>query len=294
MRKFVAIFLILAMVTTGFLSGCSKKAEPQDSGEMLVMASIPPLGDFAREVGRGRVRVKVLVPPGASPHTYELKPSQLKDLRHARVLVLVGLGLEFWADKAISAANNPNLIVVKTSEGLQILQGDNGRGNPHVWLDPINAIHMVKLIRDAFIKADPEGKEVYQENTERYIEQLKDLDQEIRVTVSHFSSRKYVAFHPAWAYFAKRYGLQRVAVIEPIPGKEPSPSEILKMVKEIKAAGAGAIFAEPQTSSKVAQVISVETGIKLVVLDPLGGVPGRETYIDLMRYNLSQMEKALK
>ncbi len=294
MRKFVAIFLILAMVTTGFLSGCSKKAEPQDLGEMLVMASIPPLGDFAREVGRGRVRVKVLVPPGASPHTYELKPSQLKDLRHARVLVLVGLGLEFWADKAISAANNPNLIVVKTSEGLQILQGDNGRGNPHVWLDPINAIHMVELIRDAFIKADPEGKEVYQENTERYIEQLKDLDQEIRVTVSHFSSRKYVAFHPAWAYFAKRYGLQRVAVIEPIPGKEPSPSEILKMVKEIKAAGAGAIFAEPQTSSKVAQVISVETGIKLVVLDPLGGVPGRETYIDLMRYNLSQMEKALK
>jgi ABC-type Zn uptake system ZnuABC Zn-binding protein ZnuA len=294
MRKATALLLLAVIIASVALAGCSPKAAPSKDGKMLVLASIAPLGDFARQVGGDRVEVKVMVPPGASPHTYELKPSQLKDMSRARVLVLVGLGLEFWADKAISAANNPDLVVVKTSDGLEILQGENGKGNPHVWLDPINAIHMVELIRDAFVKADPAGKETYEANAKAYIERLKGLDDEIRNRVAGFSQKKFIAFHPAWVYFAKRYGLVQAAVVESIPGREPSPDDIARIVKVARETHARAIFAEPQFSPKAAKVIAEESGAQVVFLDPLGGVPGRETYIDLMKYNLAQMEKGLK
>ncbi len=294
MKRVINIVLLTLIVSASMLSGCSQGANAPGTGKMLVLASIPPLGDFARQVGGNRVEVKVLVPPGASPHTYELKPSQLKDLSRAKVLVLVGLGLEFWADKAIKAADNPDLIVVRTSDGLEILQGEGGKGNPHVWLDPVNAIHMVESIRDAFIKADPEGKEIYQANADAYIKQLKSLDREIRERVQGFSQKKFIAFHPAWVYFAKRYGLTQAAVIESIPGKEPSPDDIARIIEIAKETKARAIFAEPQFSPKAAKIIAEESGAKVVFLDPLGGVPGRETYIELMKYDLSQMEKGLK
>ncbi len=294
-KKYAAISIMLALAI--LLGACARTSPtaPAEHGKMLVMASINPLANFATQVGGDRVQVETVVPPGASPHTYEPKPSQLKALSRAKVLVLVGLGFEFWADKAVSASGNPDLIVVRTSNGLKILQqGGEGSGNPHVWLDPINAIHQVEMIRDAFVRADPAGKEVYTTNAEEYIGKLKALDKEIRKEVSGFSTKKFIAFHPAWVYFARRYGLEQVAVVERIPGREPSPAEIAKIVQLAREAGVRAIFAEPQFSPKAAKVIAQECGAQVLFLDPIGGVRGRETYIDLMHYNLEQMAKAMK
>ncbi len=126
---------------------------------MQVVASILPLADFARQVGGDRLRLEALIPAGASPHTYELTPEQLKAVSRAKVLILNGVGLEFWADKVISAAANPDLEVVTASDGIRILAGDEDSpgGNPHTWLSPKNAMVQVEKIRDAFIKADPAG-----------------------------------------------------------------------------------------------------------------------------------------
>ncbi len=295
-KKYAAISIMLALAI--LLGACARTSPtaPAGHGKMLVVASINPLADFARQVGGDRVQVETVVPPGASPHTYEPKPSQLKALSRAKVLVLVGLGFEFWADKAVSASGNPDLIVVRTSNGLKILQQGEGEGsgNPHVWLDPINAIHQVEMIRDAFVRADPAGKEVYITNAEEYIGKLKALDKEIREEVSGFSTRKFIAFHPAWVYFARRYDLEQVAVVERTPGREPSPAEIARIVQAARKAGVRAIFAEPQFSPKAARVIAQECGAQVLFLDPIGGVKSRETYIDLMHYNLEQMAKAMK
>ena len=290
--------IVIAMLIGVPLSGCGGQASPPAdtaTDKLLVAASIIPLADFTRQVGGDRVQVELLVPPGASPHTYELTPAQLQVLSKARVLVLNDVGLEFWADDAVSAANNPDLIVVDTSQGLTILGGDAGEssGNPHIWLDPINAIHQVEKIRDALIQADPDGAEVYRANAERYIGELKALDQEIRNRVATFSSKKFIAFHPAWVYFAQRYGLEQAAVIETTPGKEPSPAEIAEIVKAARAIGAKAIFAEPQFSPKAAEVIAAESGAEVLFLNPLGEPPDF-SYLDTMRYNVGEMEKALK
>ncbi len=180
-----------------------------------IVASILPLADFARQVGGERVDVEVLVPAGASPHTYELTPAQLRAVSHARLLVLNGAGLEFWANKVISSANNPRLIVVTLSDGLKIIAGetDEPGGNPHTWLSPINAMHDVEKIRDALVQADPAGAETYRISTEKYLGELRKLDSEIRAAATGFSSRKFIAFHAAWAYFANDYGLEEVDVM---------------------------------------------------------------------------------
>lgn len=256
---------------------------------LKVAVSIPPLLDFVREVGSDRVEAELLVPPGVDPHTYEIHPVQMRFLAQARLLVVVGLGLEWWLEDVVSAAGNPDLEVVVTSEGIETLGDD-----PHIWLDPLNAVLQVAAIRDALIRADPGGRLVYEMNSARYISRILDLHDEIKERISPWTHKEFVALHGAWAYFARRYGLKQLAVIEPRPGREPSAREVARITSLIRERGVRAIFVEVQHSPKVAELIAAETGAALVTLDPLGGTPGREDYPSLLRYNLERMEEALK
>ena len=294
--------LVVLGASLSVLVGCVGGASPATvtparTDQVVVVASIAPLGDFVRHVGGDRVKVEVLVPPGASPHTFEPTPAQVRRLATADLLVLNGVGLEFWAEKMVQSAANPNLRVVVTSEGLDIMQtvDEEGKvgGNPHVWLDPINAALQVARIRDALIEVDRADKDIYLKNGAAYIEDLKALDREIMLTVAQFREKRFVAFHSAWVYFARRYGLEQAAVIERVPGSEPSPGEIAQVVETIRRVKAKAIFAEPQLSSRVAEAIAAETGARVLFLNPLGDPPDY-AYIPTMRHNLEQLEQALK
>lgn len=293
-RMVVAWLWLMCIVVVACAGGAGPS--PTTDGGALVAASIAPLADFARQVGGDHVQVITLVPPGASPHTYELTPSQAEQVAKARLLVLNGVGLEYWADKVIQSADNPDLIVVDTSQGIEILEGDADEpgGNPHIWLDPQNAIVQVGHIRDALIQADPAHADDYRANAERYIAELEALDQEIASEVATWSNRQFIAFHPAWVYFARRYGLEQAAVIEHSPGQEPSPAEVAQIVETARRIGAKAIFAEPQFSSKAAQAIAEESGSQVLFLDPLGSSLEDPTYLNLMRYDVAQMAKALQ
>lgn len=263
---------------------------------LLVTASIAPLADFARQVGGDHVQVITLVPAGASPHTFELTPSQVEQVARARLLVLNGVGLEYWADRLVAGAGNPKLVVVDTSQGIDILErdGDGSGGNPHIWLDPQNAIVQVSHIRDALIQADPAHADDYRTNAEQYIHQLGQLDQEIADEVATWSKRQFIAFHPAWVYFARRYGLVQAAVIQRPPGREPSPVEVAHIIETAQRIGAKAIFAEPQFSPKAAQTIAGESGARVLFLDPLGSSLDDPSYVNLVLYNVAHMAQALR
>jgi len=187
--------------------------------------------------------------------------------------------------------------VVRTAEGLSDLERGDHHGrrdvNPHVWLDPVYAIHQVEAIRDAFCRVDPAHARDYSANAESYIGRLRRLHSEISKTVKTFRSRDFVAFHPAWVYFARRYGLRQAAVIEESPGKEPSAAHIRDVVETMRRVGAAAVFAEPQLSPKAAEVVAAETGASVLYLDPLGKPPDYD-YIATMRANIEQMAKALR
>jgi zinc transport system substrate-binding protein len=263
---------------------------------MLVAASIAPLADFAQQVGGDHVQVITLVPPGASPHTYELTPAQAEQVARANVLVLNGVGLEYWADKMVQSAGNPNLIVVDTSQGIEIMAGEatEAGGNPHIWLDPQNVIVQVAHVRDALIQADPAHAGDYRANAAKYNDELRELDREIAAEVATWSSQQFIAFHPAWVYFARRYRLEQAAVIERSPGLEPSPAEVAQIVETARRIEAKAIFAEPQFSPKATQTIAEESGAQVLFLDPLGSSLDHPSYLSMMRSNLAQMAQALR
>lgn len=277
--------------------------------KIKVVASIHPLGDVTKQVGGDKVDVKVMLPPGASEHTYKPTPPEMMEIQNAKIFIKVGAGLEFWAEKMINASSNRRLIIVDATSGLPLIRhihshsglnasekkGHHGSADPHVWLDPVLMKTVVDKVKDALSKVDPHGEAYYRENTEKYKKDLDALHGEIVNRVKSLRVKEYVTFHSAWNYFSKRYGIRVAGVIEESPGREPSPKHIAKIVNEIKRIKSKVVFAEPQFNPKIAEVIAKEAGAKVLFLDPIGGadVKGRDTYIGLMRYNLSVMEEGM-
>ncbi|MFC1830150.1 metal ABC transporter substrate-binding protein [Thermodesulfobacteriota bacterium] len=109
-------------------------------------------------------------------------------------------------------------------------------------------------------------------------------------------TKKYVSFHASWDYFARRYGLEPVGVIEASPGRNPTPRQIKNIVEQIEKYDIRAVFAEPQFNPRAAEVIARQTGVHVLLLDPVGGpeIKERSTYISLMKYNLNVLHKAMK
>ncbi|MGQ9455591.1 MAG: metal ABC transporter substrate-binding protein [Armatimonadota bacterium] len=292
-RRICAFILAVFVVLSA--QGCRERGSVDYERKIIVAVGIAPLAYFTRRIGGRFVDVELMVPPGASPHIYQPDPRQMRKLSRASLFIMNGLGMEFWADKAIRSADNPNLVVVNTSEGLDIIDrsGKPGTGNPHVWLDPISAIHQVKMIRDALIQMDPVHATAYRGNARALLADLRKLHTDIQSEVERFRSRRFVAFHPAWSYFARRYGLIEEAVIEKSPGREPSPAEMRSVVDVVRRIKAKAFFAEPQFSTKLAEVIADETGARVIILDPLGSPPDFD-YVRTMYTNLAAMSRVFR
>ena len=278
-------------------------------GEKLqVAASIFPVADMVKQVGGDYVEVITIVPPGASPHTFELKPGVLKKISSVKIFFMIGAGLEYWNEKFVKNTGG-KLMKVVLSDGVDLIRekerhhgektgkphSEDTFANPHIWLDVEIAKSMVKKIAAALVIADKEHADYYEERGNKYLSELDRLDRAIYAGAGKFKIKKYVAFHPAWDYFARRYGLESAGVIESVPGKSPTPLDIKNIVGNIKKHGVKAVFAEPQFNPKVAEVIAKEAGVKVLMLDPMGGpgIKDRGNYIDLMKYNLSVLQEAM-
>jgi zinc transport system substrate-binding protein len=314
------LFTLLALVLG---AGTVLAQSPPPAEKIPVAASIGPLGDFCRKIGGERVEVTVLIPPGASPHVFEPTPQAVAQAMGARVFVYVGAGLDPWAERLVKTREGKGLVAVEATAGLPLLSGvdshgaregavptsaggshkhddqskghRHARGNPHVWLDPVLAQDICRRLATALIQADPPHREAYDKNLGAYLNELKELDQEIARRVATLKIKEFVAFHPSFTYFARRYGLTEAGVIERAPGREPTPGHIRRIVDAIKKFQVRVVFAEPQLSSRVAEVIAREAGVKVLMLDPLGGRPpyGND-YLLMMRHNLAVLAKAMQ
>jgi len=293
-----ALFLLLP-------SGCTPKST---GGAMRVTASINPLADFCRNVGGEHVQVTTMIPPGANAHTYAPTSGAVEFLAQSKVFVTNGLQFETWATSVVSSAGTKDLIEVKAGEAVPtsmlLPSGElTGTGHkevydPHVWLDPQLAIYEIGAIRDGLTKADPANAKDYAANAATYIAKLQSLDQSIKSQTATFTQKDFVAVHSAWKYFARQYGLNEVGSIEELPGKEPSFEQLKTLVDEMKKLGVEVIFAEPQTSSKAADVIASEVGkdVQVITVDTLGNPknPQVDNYIDMMNHNVEVMAGAMK
>ena len=133
---------------------------------------------------------------------------------------------------------------------------EHGGFDPHFWLDPIRVRDaVVPVVTQRLIAADPAGKAYYEKRRQDFHRRLTALDKEIRAELGKAKTHKYIAFHAAWAYFAERYGLEKVAVVQEFAGEEPTPKEVAKLVRDARAEGVGAVLVEPQLNPRVARTI---------------------------------------
>ena len=272
------------------------------SQKIKVVTTLTLLEDFVRNVGGERVEVRSLLSGLESEHTYTPKPSDIAAVREAQVLVEVGLGLEVWVESLIKNASNKNLTVVTTSRGIPLLRGDemdthgSGHlGNPHIWLDPERAKSMIRHITEALSGIDPEGRSYYLANQAGYFKRIDEMRRDIEKRLQYVKNRKIITHHPAWPYFSQRFGLQIVDNIQLQAGTEPSARHMADIISKVRKGDIKVIVSEPQLSPKVPKAIADETGARIVTLTPIpGGLPGTESYIEMMEYNGSRLAEALK
>jgi ABC-type Zn uptake system ZnuABC Zn-binding protein ZnuA len=306
MLIFRSVPLLWALfVSVGLLAAplalAASPAEP-----LNIVVTIPVLKDLTEQVGGLHVRVTSLLSGYENEHTYSPKPRDLVAVRKARLLFEVGIGLEVWVSSLVKNAGSASLRVVTTSKGIALIRDrpDDGgaahadekdeRGNPHVWMDPENAMTMMRHITEALIQVDPAHATEYRANQASYLRKLDQLRGDLSDRITRVADRRFIAHHPAWPYLARRFGFQIVGTIQAQSGSEPSALHLQDLIAKIKKDRIKVVVSEVQLSQKIPELLAKETGARVVVLTTLpGGLPHTETYLDMLRYNVLQLANAL-
>lgn len=265
--------------------------------QLNLVVTLAPYQDVVQRVAGPDAQVRLLLPPGASPHGFDPTPSVMRDLQGTDLMVMNG-GVDAWAARLADAAGDVATFVAlealeTAGSGLQPIGDDHGDANPHVWLDPLRMRAIALTLGEMLGEVDPPRAEAYLNRAEGVAEALDRLHQDLEDTLAPVRGAPFVPFHDAWPYFAERYGLNLVLEIEPFPGREPSPRRLAEVVQAIRDTGARAIFNEAQLHDRPARVVADEAGVDVATLDPLGGVDGRRTFEDLLRFNASVIVRAL-
>jgi zinc transport system substrate-binding protein len=283
---FFALFTILAMSASALSCG-----HEEASDKIGVVVTVQPQAEFVENVGGDMVKVTVMIPPGASPHTYEPTPSQMTEAARAKLYAKVGSGVEFeitYMDK-ISALNK-NMLVVDCSESIQLIASedpDEPGMDPHIWVSPRNARIMVQNICTGLIQVDPENKSYYEMNRDTYLNKLDELDKEISDKLADVQNRAFIVFHPSWGYFAKDYNLEQIAI--EVGGKEPSAQDIIHVIEEAEKRNIKVVFASPQFNPQSAEVIAKEIDGRVILIDNLA-----RDYIANLQSVLNEMAQAME
>lgn len=291
------LFNILVLL----LTACGAPAPPASGDAFRVLASTSFLADIAQNVAGDRVKVESLLPPGTDPHAYQAAPVDVSRIAKSNVLILNGLDYELFIEPLVANAGGEHLIIEATT-GLEAERiGDSVTADPHMWLDPKLVITYVENIRKGLSQADPKGAEVYRTNAEAYVAQLQALDAFIKLQVESIPAerRLLVTNHGSLGYFAKRYGFKVVDSILPGLSSEASASarEVAAAVDAVKRSNAPAIFLGEVENPDLANQIASETGVKVVdtlYLESLSEGAPAPTYIEMMKYDVTQIVNALK
>jgi ABC-type Zn uptake system ZnuABC Zn-binding protein ZnuA len=259
-----------------------------------VAATIFPLYDIVRQVAGPVADVVLVLPPGASPHTFEPTPSNVRALDGARVLLIVGHGLDDWAVRLARGAGITRLARVDAGIALRRAQAAHGRVDPHYWLSAPNATAIAWTVAAELVRLAPDRHAEIDRALTAYLARLDAADAEVRRLLADLPTRRIATFHDAFGYFADAYGLEVVATFEPYPGLEPSPRFVVEFQKRIQAAGVRVVFTEPQLSLDALRPIARDLGVTVAVLDPLGGLPGRESYIELLLFDARAVAAATR
>jgi len=265
-NKFIIILIL------GFITVLNAKVN--------AIVSILPEVTFVKAIGGDKVNISLMVKPGNEPHTYEPKPSQMKDISKANIYFAIGVEFEnVWLKKFKNQNHNMNIIdlsknitKIKISEHHEENNHNKEHSHngldPHIWTSPYNVKIIAKGIYTTLIKFDPKNKTYYKNNYIKFLNHINQTDEKIKMILSDVKNgTKFMVFHPAWGYFARDYHLIQSAI--EVDGKKPKPRQIIYIINEAKNQNIKAIFTAPEFNQKVAKQIANQVGVPVVKVTPL-------------------------
>jgi len=307
-ESFRSIGLVLVSVLALLWSAGPARA----ASKLRVVTATTDLASLTEEVGGDRVDVESIARGYQDPHFVEAKPSFLLKLRHADLLILVGLQLEIsWLPPLITQCGNPRIQVgapgyLDASQFAEILEipttavtramGDvHPFGNPHYWLDPENGRRIARGIQTKLSQMRPDDAAYFEQRFQAFGQRLTQAEKAWDEEAKPFRGRKVVTYHRSWPNFAKRFGLDVIGYVEPRPGIPPSPGHTVELIQLMKRENVKVILVEPYFDLKTPNAVARETGAQVVVLLP--SVGGREEvadYFKLFDYGIGLLSRAFK
>lgn len=309
-------YLLGVALTTGLLllAACGNTAQNTSKKDKLtVVATFYPMYDFTKQVVGDEGNVKLLIPAGTEPHDFEPSAKEQAEISDADVFVYNSSDLEFFVDSLKDSVDTDKTLMIEAAKGINLLdmkeeehehEGESSDNHsheydPHVWLDPILAIKEVQTIASDLGEKYPDKKETFDKNAAVYIKKLETLNQKYNDELQGAANRTFVTQHAAFTYLANQYGLTQVAISGISPDQEPTPSRLAKLKDFVNKENIKVIYFEENASSKVAETLSSETGVKLEVLNPLESLTNEqikagENYISVMEKNLDALKESIK
>lgn len=279
--------------------------------ELRVVVTIKPIHSLVTQLMEGIGTPDLLVAGASSPHTFSLKPSNVRAINAADVFVRVSEAVEPFTGKIISALpETVEVVTLEEAPGLELLDirtsgtfeahghhGDDALGDEpghgdhhgatdgHIWLDPDNAKAIVAYLADVLSKRSPEDGAKLKDNAAKLNERIDALTAKLLAGTAPLKGKPFVAFHDAYQYFEKRFGLDAVGSITISPTVRPSAKRLTELRRKIRSLDAVCVFAEPLFQPKLIAAVTEDTRARSGTLDPLGIdlAPGRDLYFELMQ-----------
>ena len=282
-----------------------------NAGTIKVVTTTTDLRSITEFIGGNKVSVSSIATGYQNPHFVDPKPSYIISLSGADLFVTVGLDLETgWSPQLLTSSRNTKIQrgsagYVDASVGVPLLQvpssvnrseGDiHIYGNPHYWLDPNNGKVIAGNIAAGLERVDPANKAFYEANLKAFRDKVDAKMKDWQAKMAPFKGAKIIAYHNEWVYFETRFGLQIVDFMEPKPGIPPSPSQLVKVIKEIGANKIKVIISSPYFTTNSTDVVSRQTGVKELTLGTsVGAFDSIKNYFDLFDYDINQLITVLK
>jgi zinc transport system substrate-binding protein len=276
-KRMSCIFLrILACFSAAFMALSLAMIPASRAGSIEVLASIAPVHALVAAVMLGVGEPQLIISGGASPHNTYLKPSQMRALQKADIVFRIGPALEHFLTKPardLAAAG-------------RLIDLAPGKGDPHVWLDPLQAQDMVMVIMNALVRLDPANAARYRQNGDRQRQKLSGLDRQLQKKLAGIGTRPFLVYHDAFNAFVRRYHLNQIAAITFNPGRQPGIARLRRLRRLIQNGKVACIFTGPQFPPSLARTLVRGTAARLAVADPLGAdlTPGPALYFTLMNH----------
>lgn len=278
MRAAIMLMLPLSLVLALILVLVPSRTPPVDGSRPLFVVTIPPLAAVVRELAGDHADVHTLLPPGASPHVFAMRPQDRAHAARARAVITIGAGLDEWATElerpVISATTLLPIAMLRHGDGRPCVVGhthDPDELDPHWWLDARIVAELLAPLAEQMAEHDPQHAADYRAAAVTLAQDYMRLDQTLRERLAVISGTVVVTQHPAFGYFFARYGLTEYDSLVLAPGAEPTPAQLRRLAAELRSEPRALVASEVQANPQAAERLAEMAGCQSVRLDPLGG-----------------------